>query len=368
MDNVKRLIFCEIPTSICNFRCTYCYLGQRNESFQGKQAEFNFSPEYVAEAFSVERLGGICFFNFCAEGETLLTKEIDKYIYEIVKLGHYVEIVTNLTITPVLERILSWETELLKRIVFKCSFHYQELLKKNMLNVFSDNVRSIWAAGSSANIEMVPSDDLIPYIEEIKRFSLKNLGALPQLTIARNDATKGIEYLTSLPIDEYIKIWSTFDSNFWAFKQTIFKVKRNEFCYAGAWSLCVNFATGDADQCYKGDHPQNIYEDIKKPIQFIPIGKCRQAHCYNGHAFLTWGCIPGFTDIGFGDIRDREKLDGTHWLQPELKAFFNTKLEKSNLQISDLEKKTYILKAYKNGFKSSLTRIARAIKRRYKIQ
>ena len=54
-------------------------------------------------------------------------------------------------------------------------------------------------------------------------------------------------------------------------------------------------------------------------------------HCYNGHALLTLGTIADLTPVCYGDIRDRKCADGTHWLQPDLKAAFNTKLQVSNL-------------------------------------
>lgn len=113
--------------SICNFRCHYCYLAQRPIHYQGIQPEMKYTPEQMARALSVERLGGVCFGNFCADGETLLTKDIDLYVKEFVKQGHYAEIVTNLTVSNVLEKILSWDKELLKHVEFKCSFHYLEL-------------------------------------------------------------------------------------------------------------------------------------------------------------------------------------------------------------------------------------------------
>ena len=337
MDKIKRIMLCAIPTSICNLRCRYCYLSQRDISFQGKQAEFQYPPEYIGKAFSVERLGGICFFNFCADGETLLTKDIDKYIFEIVKQGHYAEIVTNLTITPMLEKILSWDKEILERIEFKCSFHYLQLKERGLLQLFADNVKNIWSAGSSANIEITPDDELIPYIDEVKKFSMEHFGALPHLTIARDDKNNR-DYLTSLSPQKYQKTWEQFDSAFWEFKRSIFNHKREEYCSAGAWSLFLNFATGKANQCYRGIYTQNIYEDIKKPIDFVAIGKCKESHCYNGHALLTLGCIPGFTTLGYGDVRDRKKTDGTYWLQPKLKAFFNSKCEESN-ELFSLEQK-----------------------------
>ena len=87
---------------------------------------------------------------------------------------------------------------MLGRVEFKCSFHYLELKKRSLLGVFADNVHRIWAAGASANIEMTAADDVIPYIGEIRDFCMEEFQALPHLTIARDDRTRGIDYLTDL--------------------------------------------------------------------------------------------------------------------------------------------------------------------------
>lgn len=347
MDKIKRVILFNLPMSVCNFRCDYCYLTHRKEYYQNKQLDYQYSPEYVAKALSPVRLGGLAYMNFCTEGETLLTKDLDKYIYELVKLGHYAEIVTNLSVTPVLERILSWDKEVLKRIEFKCSFHYLELKKKNLLDTFASNVKKIWDAGASANIEFTPSDELIPFIDELKTFSIENFGALPHLTIARNDNSKNIEYLTDLSIEEYDRVWGQFESGFWEFKKTIFKQKRKEFCYAGDWMLYVRLEDGRTTQCYKTNFEFNIFEDIDKPIPFKAIGKCKEPHCYNGHALMTLGCIPHFTEVRYGDIRNRVKADDGEWLQPELLSFFNSQLIESNHEYGWFKK--FLIKSEING-------------------
>lgn len=330
MDQVKKIILVGIPMSICNFRCSYCYLAQRPVHYQGVQPRMQYTPAEVARALSPERLGGLAFFNFCADGETLLTKDIDRYVKAVVECGHYAEVVTNLTITPVLKKFLSWDKPLLKRLEFKCSFHYLELKKKHLLEQFAANVKSVWEAGASVCVEMTPSDDLIPYLDEVKEFSLKHFGALPQLTIARDDRTQGIEYLTRLSMDEYDKIWGEFHSNFWSFKKSIFGVKQTRFCYAGAWSLYIDLSTGMARRCYFEPPFCNAFAHPERPMPSSPVCKCRIAHCYNGHSFLTLGLIPHAYATGYGDVRNRVKADGSEWLQPELKFFFNTKLEDAN--------------------------------------
>ena len=75
--------------------------------------------------------------------------------------------------------------------------------------------------------------------------------------------------------------------------------------------------------------------------------ECQFAHCYNGHMLLTLGLIPkesinrrnSFIGIpGYGDIRTRRREDESEWLHPELKDFFNTRLEDSNSELSQYGK------------------------------
>lgn len=339
MDKISKCILIGVPTSICNLRCRYCYISQKQENFSetGTQANLQYSPDEWAKALSKKRLGGACYINICGGGETLLTKGISQYIYCLAKEGHYVEIVTNLTVTKVINEILSFEQDVLDRITFKCSFHYLQLKERNMLDIFTNNVKNIWAHNCSANIEITPDDELIPYIDEVKDYSLKHFGALPHLTIARNDLNNQ-EYLTNLSLEQYDKTWTQFDSSFWRFKKEIFNIRRNEYCYAGAWSLYINMENGKTTQCYRSNYSSNIFEDIDKPVDFVAIGKCKEAHCYNGHALLTLGCIPNFTSVCYGNIRDRVRPDGTHWIQPKMLAFLNSKLEESNPLLTKKQK------------------------------
>jgi exopolysaccharide biosynthesis predicted pyruvyltransferase EpsI len=268
---------------------------------------------------------------------------LDLYIKPLVEEGHFVEIVTNMTITPMVKKILSWGNSLLKRVEFKCSFHYLELEKHNLLDVFVRNVHNAREAGASICIEMTPSDELIPYIQQVKKISIENFGALPQLTIARDDSTPSINYLTRLPLTEYDTIWSQFNSDFWEFKRSVFGVKQKKFCYAGQWSASISIDTGEAHKCYH-EYLGNVFMDPDAPFPESPIGKCPIAHCYNAHAFLTLGCIPNVTTKKYGDIRNRVCQDGSHWLQPEMKDFLNSNLSESNNEISFFAQKKILFK------------------------
>lgn len=330
MDKLKRIVLMQVPMTICNLQCHYCYLPKRNNYCRGKQIAYRYSPEHVAKALSKERLGGCAYINICAEGETLLATDIDKYIYALLQEGHYCEVVSNMTVSKVLKRICEWDASLLAHLEFKCSFHYLELKKRNLLELFAENVNKCWRAGASINIEVTPSDELIPYIEEVKKFSLEHFGALPHLTIARDDGTENIEKLTKLSEEEYINTWSTFDSDFWNFKMKIFGEKRKEFCYAGARSIDVDLANGNTAQCYCTKFCQNIFDDIQKPITYYPYGHCTLPHCFNGHSLLTLGCVPNFCDTTYAEVRDRVRMDGTHWLHKEYYDFISQKLDAEN--------------------------------------
>jgi hypothetical protein len=58
---------------------------------------------------------------------------------------------------------------------------------------------------------------------------------------------------------------------------------------------------------------------------------------------LTFGNIPHkFTETKYGDnIRDRVKANGEHWLQPKLRAFFNSRLDETNEEITENEKRKF---------------------------
>lgn len=366
MDKIKKMVLFSIPMSICNFRCSYCYLAQRDEHYQGKQITWEKSPEEFRKAFSKKRIGGAAYFNFCADGETLLVNDIDKYVKVLLEEGHYVEFITNATITTALDKFLCFDKKTLSHLEFKCSFHYLELKKRNLLEVYANNIHRIWDAGASANIEITPSDDQIPYLDEIKEYSLKNFGALPHITIARNDTTKKIDYLTDLDIESYDKIWSTFGSSFWEFKKRIFLKKQKSFCYAGKWSMYVNIVTGRAVQCYCGRYIGNVYENLDEPLPEAPIGKCKLSHCYNGHVFLTLGLIPDLKTPGYGDIRDRNTSSGTKWLKQEYKTFVNTKLVESNVELTKKQKKRVLLTNNMYALCSTPKKVVRQLIRKLK--
>lgn len=338
MDKIKRFLECHIATETCNLRCHYCYITQQRK-FNSKIAAFKYSPEVIRKAFSQERMGGICFMDLCAGGETLLSQDVLPVVKALLEEGHYIQIVTNGTLTKRFKEIAIWPSELLNRLFFKFSFHFLEFKRRNLMDVFFNNVRMMRDCGCSFTIEATPSDELIPYIEEMKQVSLDNVGALPHITVARNERTFHIKPLTSLDWEIYKKTWSVFDSKMFEFKSQIFSEPRKEFCYAGEWSAFVNMNTGMVLQCYCGMPLGNIYKNLDKPFNFIPIGYgCGQPHCYNGHGTLCFGDIPEMDSPTYADMRNRITPDGSEWLMPDMKQIMSQKL-KDNNKVYDTKEK-----------------------------
>lgn len=335
MDKVKKFFDCYIPTETCNLRCHYCYIAQQHR-FGNRLAKFSHSKEETRKAFAKDRLGGPCLFNLCAGGETLLSAEVLPLVRELLKEGHYVMVVTNGTMTKRFQEAAAWPEELRHRLMFKISFHYLEMRRLNMMDTFFSNVDIVKKSGISFTVEITPSDELMPYIEDVKNECMERLGALCHITVGRNDCTDGIDVLTNLSFDEYKKVWSQFNSELFSFKMDLYHKKCNRnFCYAGLWSAYINLDNGDMRQCYSGKILDNIYSDTSRPLHFEAVGyDCTMPYCFNGHAFVTLGDVPSWDAPTYAEVRNRVCEDGSEWLSPEMKAFLGSKLEESNPEYS----------------------------------
>lgn len=234
-----------------------------------------------------------------------------------------------------------------------------------MLEQFFENVNRVKCAGASFTIEITPSDELIKHIEDIKKVCNEKLGVLCHITVGRKN-TEDIPILTEKTFDEYKEIWGTFESDLFKFKSEIFYKKRKEFCYAGEWSFYLNLATGDYQQCYCGVKLGNIYNDIDKPLKTLAIGNnCTKPHCYNGHAFLAFGCIPELDTPTFATLRNR-KNEEDEWLKPEMKAFMETKLVDSNRVYTEKEKMKINMKNKLARPKDAIYRVEKKIVKKIK--
>ena len=116
------------------------------------------------------------------------------------------------------------------------------------------------------------------------------------------------------------------------FKKSLWEQKRNEFCYAGAWSGLLNIGNGIMRQCYGHGFTQNIFDDLSKPIIWCAVGhNCSMPHCYNSHSLLGLGDIPSISG-NYAQERDRiDERDGSHWLTEDMREFLRHRLEDYNL-------------------------------------
>ena len=358
-DVFHKYIGVNVPVTACNLRCHYCYVGHLNDQDKGTLPKFEYTPEQVAGALNQKRMGGVCLVSFTGAGETLLPKEIPSYIKSLLNEGHFVMVVTNMVLDKRIDEILTLPHEHLERLFFKCSFHYLELKERKLLDVFCDNVAKARAAGASVSIEITPCDELIPFIDEVRQFSLNKFGALPHLTIARDERERdnvNLPRLTGLSYPEYMKIWGEFDSELFRFKNSIWNVKIRDFCYAGKWTHYLNLVTGDVRKCYLTEINQNIFRDISEPLVESPVcTECTEPHCYNGHAFLVFGVCPSIQAPTHTEVRDRECIDGSHWLSPRMRAFFDQKLYDNNPEYNDQEK-AKLIKMRRGSLKSKIRR------------
>lgn len=369
MAKIKRLVLGLIPNQICNLKCEYCYISQV-EAWD-EPISFKYSPDYIAKCLSQKRLGGTSLINLTGNGETMLQPDIVPLIEALLREGHYVEVVTNGTITKHINQVLELPKTLLCRLFLKISFHYKELVRLNMLDRFFENVRNIHNAGASFTLELMAYDGIENDIETIKAVCFEKIGAVCHTTIGRNDKRKDKALLSAHTNDEFREIWSSFDSPMTQFKLDMIGVKRKEFCYAGAWSLFVNMYTGEAQPCYWQPYNQNIFKDPSKPIKFIPVGHtCTQPYCTNAHAHLCWGVIPQLNTPNYSEMRNRVMDNGDEWLTEECKVFFDSKLYEANKPYTKLQQAIHsvvypflLLKWFLRDWKNNLHRIGKYLKR-----
>ena len=316
-----------VNTENCNFRCSYCYIAQQRR-FRDNLFELNRDVEEIRKAFSRKHLGGKCFINLCAGGETLLSGDVVLVAKVLLEEGHVVQIVTNGTPTKSFILLSQLQLDFKDRLFIKFSFHYLELKRQNSFEIFWANVHRIEESGISFTVEVVTDDALIPYIDEVKEMVKCEMhGVLPHITIARDDRKANIDLLTEMEPEEYFKIWGQFDSNLFLYKKQLFGVKRKEFCHAGERTFSVNLGTGSIHQCICHEEIGNIYDE-SKPFPIKPVGNhCRLAYCFNGHSYIPLGAIDEIGGATYFDVRDRIDNRGKHWVSGEVKKCFEQRIK-----------------------------------------
>lgn len=330
-----------VPVTNCNLKCSYCYIiqhGKRNSS----ASLFKYSPEQMGVAISKDRLGGIALINLCGKGETLIPKEMPEIIFQFLKQGHYINITTNGTLTNVIKKIMDMPAEYLERLIFNFSFHYSELIKRNLLDNFCESVKLVKEAGCSYCIKLNLSDEYIEKESEIKDFCRTKFGAFPVVAATR-DERNGMSLFTKFTRDEYISHGKSYNSPLFDYSIKTFMDKKHEYCYAGAWTLWVDMENGLTKSCMSSEITQNIF-DTSVPIKFKPIAySCRAPFCVNANIYKTLGTVPDDSIPTFVELRDRSEA---HWFNDRAKAFLSQRLYNNNDIYTGWKKYKSIIRSY----------------------
>ncbi|MCD8295937.1 MAG: radical SAM protein [Prevotella sp.] len=358
---MRRFLECLIPVTACNLKCSYCYVIQEGRR-KNEKAIFKYSAETISKALSIKRLGGISLISITGSGETLIPKELPEIVAGILKQGHFVNITTNGILSARLDILLEATKGYHDHLHFSFSFHYIELKRKGLTDIFFKNIRKAKETGCSILLQINLVDEYIPYWNEIKRLSIEHVGALPQVALTRDESNHQYRIMSSLSEKEYISKGAEMKSPLFDFTCRFFNVKRKEFCYAGLWSAKLNLCTGEMSACYGNGLIQNIFEDINKPIKFEPIGHhCTFKYCFNSSHFISQGVIPELLPLpSYGELRNREEAS---WYSASMRDFLYKQFVDTNPLLSRIDKLYYDLKYIRTQYPKIMKKIMHKIKK-----
>lgn len=341
------------PGTECNLDCSYCYV--KKQKNKGEKAQFDYPVEKIINALTKERVGGTAFITYVGGGETVIPKESISIIHGLLENGHFLNIVSNLTYTEGIDKILEFSEELLKRTSFSISLHYVEFIKKNLKEEFIKNINRLKKADISFHINMTIGEDYLPYLQEIKEFCLQEIGFLPIITFAVDPLNGWNRYscFTDKVIENAVKIFE--GSSVTEYEKDFPSTYRNEFCYIGDWGFVLDLKTGNVNPCFDAPQSQNIFEDLSKPIRYEAIGTCCAKYCVMGPAFQAFGFLPEYNNVfpTFSNLYNNRGYHGG-----EFREYLNNKLEQTNNKYSPIKKsfiriKRFLSKKYRTRIRTA---------------
>ena len=315
-----------ISENTCNLDCTYCYL-QANpyRRFSNLRMKNPHIARFIRWRLSKDVLGGSCLIGITGSGETFFAEGLEEVCVELLKEGHYLHIVTNGILTTKIERLIKKAGKYSKNIIFKLSFHYMELIKRGIIGQFVSTVELIKNSPASYTIELMPHDELVPYIDDVIKFSREHFDALPQLTIARKSDTDS-KLLTNMTFSEYKQTYDIFDSEMFETRMRLYPQKGKN-CKAGEKSLFIDLYTGHINRCLFHEEIGNLYYDGIDNLHIPPVGNlCGLGYCFNCHVYATLGVVPNKDVPTYATIRDRKMSNGKHWIKEDMRRFLDIKL------------------------------------------
>lgn len=345
MEKIVKRINGMIHTSGCNLRCDYCYLSQSSYKNDGGVKALRYPLSTILRACSKERLGGTCMIEIIGDGETLLPNDVVDLICGLLKEGHYVLVISNGTLRERIHELLERAEEdgTLSHLLFSFSLHFLELEKRNLLEVFADNINYVRAKGVSFGISMVCGDNYIEAADRIHRFCDKELGGISlSVSAARKCDNTGntIGVLSKDDKETYFKkIRETFPSYNFEYISDFEKIDNRKFCYAGSWCFSVDFTTGIYTQCLRNPGPRhNFFEQLNYEMLIEPVGTgCRAPYCWCGWAKVL-NLIPG--QCGYIDLKEIASAPENRFMNKEALGASHANLAETNREYTDAEKET----------------------------
>lgn len=311
LTKIRYTITACISGTACNFNCDYCYRKNQGIKEKTQPTTFQYPVDHMVKALSPKRLGGIADIVVIGGGETLLHKDVVPFIKGLLKDGHIVEVVTNLTLNERIDELLDMDEEMLSRLIVKGSLHYLELKKLNKLDDYFNNMKKIIQKGASSFPFLVIYEDYLPLLDEIKEVCLNKIGELPHCTSALDFTDAKMQPLSFYNENYKKSINDKMDSNInRTFDKFLSIDPKEHFCYAGEWSFVLDTSSGDVNKCFYSPVELNIFKDLDKKITMDAIGNC----CCIGNCALHYnltgqGILPEFKDIlPYGDIINKTRL------------------------------------------------------------
>jgi pyruvate-formate lyase-activating enzyme len=274
-EKISRALTVYVKGHSCNLQCPYCYVKNSNPNETPQSMFLKYPLDIMIRSFAPKRIGGIAEVTVIGSAETLLTKEVIPFVHGLLHYGHIVTVVSNATLSDRIDELLNCPKDDLKNLILKASFHYEELKKRKLLNVYFKNIKKVIDYGASAYPFVVISPEYSKHLKEIGELIKENLGCKahcsPCNSINSEFDLRFHSQFDPKPTRELMKeIDQYFDTRI--FRECV-RYKdvdvQKTFCYAGRWSLGIDMATGQTYKCH-GFRKDNevFYNNVDKPYQW----------------------------------------------------------------------------------------------------
>lgn len=295
--------------------------------------------------------------------ETLIPEETIDFVKGLIHKGHVVTVVTNAALTDRIHSLLEAPEEDLKNLVIKGSLHYTELKKRNLLDTYFDNLRSVINHGASAYPFLVIGNEYLPYLEEIRDLCVNRLGCVPLVTpcfAMRDELDLKHGTVPDPPVTAELKsrVERLFHSRLYEECVRYTKIDPQEtFCYAGLWSFGVNMGDGRIYKCHSSTTDRNFFEDLSLPAEELlkePVAcSCGIANCALQYDFFSYNLMPDEKGkYGYGDLIYQKGV-----VREEIRDRLNADFSQENKRLPREEEYRIALKLKQKQYEKNLSQL-----------